>query len=322
MSLWLPETKAFEAILNRNEADQHVSQHLQGHTDALRALVDYGTHLIPRCWVSSKRTMRDVVILPVLLKQVVSMLDAGSELMSRACVEPAMLQLRAAFEASVYLDWILGSRVTTRARAYYVWNIRRGLRWANRGLIGTPEYKAFAADMKGLSITSRLSTPEKQKELAEEVSSLQKHLSEPKNVAWNKRFEAKRKRQPYDVEWYQVLFKKKQSLRSLAKSTKRMPEYRLVYELGSEVMHSSTTRSHVRVLEGGKLEIRSLRELTDYPFVFQMLITTGLHVYTAVLQAYRPGEAQAFARTYVDTWRNTFMGKLTIEYDHHPVTIG
>ena len=71
-----------------------------------------------------------------------------------------------------------------------------------------------------------------------------------------------------------------------------------------------------------QIEIRSLRELTDFPFVFQVLVATGLHSYQAVLRAYRPEEAINFSRKYVDTWQQAFMEHLTIAYEYHPVTIG
>lgn len=322
MTLWLPETRAYEPLLNRAEAVRNVETHLKGHLTVLGELVDYGTHLIPRCWSSSPRGVRDMVTLPILLKQIVGMLDAGGELISKGCVDPAMLQLRSMFEASVYLDWILQSKSKTRARAYYVWNVRRQLRWINRGILDTPEYKAYRRDLQGLVVASSLEVPEKQHELTLDAKRVSDHLHSRENTAWNKRFEARRGGRPYDVDWYQVLFAKRRSLRFLAARVKRMPEYRAVYELGSETMHSSKSDSHVRILEGRKLGLRSLRELTEFPFVAQMLMGNAIHAYTAVLDEYRPAERENFARKYLEAWRSVFMTRLTISYQYHEATIG
>lgn len=322
MTLWLAETQAFDAILNRAEAEHNVEKHLKSQIDALRQVVDYGTHLIPRCWHSSGRTVRDMVLLPILLKQIVGMLDAATELLSKGCVESAMLPLRSLFEASIYLDWILKSKSPMRARAYYVWNVRRQLRWTNRAIAGTKEQKALAADLRGLSVVSSFAAPEEQKKLIAEAQRLSKHLAEPKNSAWSERFDRRRGSRLYDVEWYQVLFTKRRSLRFLAQSVHRMPEYRVIYELGSETMHSSKSDSHVRILDGGRLGIRSLRELTEFPFVFQMLMGTALHAYHAALDSYRREEALNFWRKYVETWRSVFMSRLKILYEYHEATLG
>jgi len=322
MTLWLPELNAYEPLLNRAEAVRNVETHLKNHLKVLEELVDYGTHLIPRCWSSSPRGVRDMVTLPILLKQIVGMLDAGAELVSRGCVDPAMLQLRAIFEASVYLDWILQSKSRTRARAYYVWNVRRQLRWINRGIVGSPEYKAYRKDLQNLVIESSLDAPEKQKELRLDAKRLSDHLHSPENIAWNKRFDVRRGGKPYDADWYQVLFAKRRSLRFLAGRVKRAPEYRIVYELGSETMHGSKSDSHVRILEGRKLGLRSLRELTEFPFVVQMLMGNAIHAYAAVLDEYRPAERENFSKKYVEAWRSVFMTRLTVSYEYMEATIG
>lgn len=322
MTLWLPEIDAFEPILNRAEARSHVAQHFTSRLAVLKSITDYGTHLIPRCWVSSPRTIREMVVLPVLLKQIVGMIDAASVQLAEGCVEPSMLQLRSAFEASIYLDWILVSRPRSRARAYYVWNTRRTLRWNLRALNGTREKKAFSKDLAGLTIHATLHTPEKQEELRAEVDRITAHLAQPENAAWNKRFDERRGKRLHDVEWYQVLFKKRRSLAFLARAVKRMPDYRIIYELGSEVMHSSKSSSHVRVRPDGTLGIHSLRELTDMPFVSQMLMGVAFRAYTSALRAYRPQELETFSRKYVEEWRKVFLSSVSVSYQYHEATIG
>src|SRR4051812_46626123 len=100
MKLFLPELRANDLILNRAEAHAHVEEHFADTVATLEELVDYGSLLIPRCWLTSKRQLSDVVLLPVLLKQVVGLLDAAVVLHREGVSEPSLLQLRAAFEAS------------------------------------------------------------------------------------------------------------------------------------------------------------------------------------------------------------------------------
>jgi Family of unknown function (DUF5677) len=316
MKLWLPETKANELILNRAQAEADVDTHLRPHLTALSEMVDYGTHLIPRCWHSSGRSIRDMVVLIVLLKQVVALLDAGTELLRKGCVQPALLQLRAAFEASVYIDWILASRRKTRAKAYYVWNVRRQLRWIKRSLKGPPEAKALKKETKGLRVQNIPSTPENQRSWREEAKRLQSHLNSPTYCAWNARFEKRRGKKLYDLAWYDVLFTRKRnvSFYEICRRVRRLAEYRFIYEIGSEVMHSSRSDVHLQILDRGQFTPRPLRDLTEFGFVCRMLMTLVVYTYRRILQEYRPDEMPRFAQKYVENWRKAMRTQIKVTY--------
>jgi hypothetical protein len=110
---------AHSAILNRGEATNVVEEHFSSQTALLRDLANYGSNLIIRAFDSSPKKMAEVVICGVLLKQVVAMVDAVEVLLSAGCGHAAYLPARAAFEASVYSDWMLfsdGERKATCAR--------------------------------------------------------------------------------------------------------------------------------------------------------------------------------------------------------------
>jgi hypothetical protein len=108
-------------------------------------MVGYGTHLIIRAYNASEKDYVSMVVVAVLLKQIVSMLDAVEILMREGHSYPALLQVRAAFEASLEIDWILQSDSDNRARHYIVANVRDEALWANRLIPGTPERASFDA---------------------------------------------------------------------------------------------------------------------------------------------------------------------------------
>lgn len=317
--LWRPETKAYEPILNRAQAEAEVDTQLRPHITALSEIVDYGTHLIPRCWTSSTRSIRDMIVLTVLLKQVVALLDASVELLSKGCVEPTLLQLRAAFEASVYIDWILASRQQARAKAYYVWNVRRSLRWTKRVLKGTPEAKALGKETKGLSIQSKLWKPEDQHAWREEIKRLESHLNSPSYRTLNARFEKRRGKRPYDGDWYEIMFRKKRkiSFYEICRRVRRQAQYRFIYEIGSEAMHSSRSNAHIRILNREQIGILPLRELTEFGFVYQVFMPLALQTYQRVLQEYRPDEVPLFAQKYANDWRKLMLTEIKVSYQDH-----
>jgi hypothetical protein len=121
----------------------YASEQLKPWTNLLQNLANYGSHLIPRAYSSSGKTLGDAVLIDVLLRQLVAMIDAIEILLCRSAVHAATLQLRAMFEASVYIDWMLAGDRENKAAYYYVHNLLRLRRWAMRVQSGTAESSGF-----------------------------------------------------------------------------------------------------------------------------------------------------------------------------------
>ena len=321
MTVRKAETGAYHPILDRPEAAAHVAQHFSDVVAVLADMVDYGSHLIPRCLASSANRLTDVVLLPVLTKQAVGFLDAGQVLLDSGCVNPAALQLRALFEVSVYIAWILRRDTDRRARAYYVANLRRRLDWAKRVRPGTDEFRRLSRDYRSIRIRNPLKG--RQSEVAQEIADVERRLGKADFRQMNAAFSRRRGKRAYDPEWYAVLFPKNQkaSLYTLAKQTDHRAQYRLIYEQGSEMMHSSRLDPHVRV-EAKALRIRSLRELTDFGHIAQLLMGEAMSTYLLVLRHYRPNEADNFAKKYAESWRAAYMNRKTLKYEYVDHVIG
>ena len=317
MTLFYHEPTAFDPLLNRAEALGHVEEYFPEIPRTLAELVDYGTHLIPRCYNSSGKALVDIISIAVLLKQAIAMLDGAQLLIAGGAVQPALLQLRAMFEVSVFLDWTLATESESRARAYYVWNLRRGRMWALRALQGTPEAEALENDLAGLSVSGRLQGADVQAQAAKQLAHFDEQLAAPENAHMNSLFDDRRGRRLFDADWYAVLFPRREraTLRTLCEQVGRLPEYQLIYELGSEAMHSRRTDVHFRVTEG-KLGFRSLRELTDIGLVAQLLIGQAIHTYGGILRNYRPQERENFARKYSERWRSILLSKKSVQYEY------
>ena len=114
----------YKALLDRDKTAEDVKK-LRPWLLLIRDITDYGTNLIPRCIGSSDRKLEDAVLVAALLRQVVAMLDGVEVLLSGGAVYAANLQMRALFEASVYVDWMLAGDLEKKAQYYYVHNLRR-----------------------------------------------------------------------------------------------------------------------------------------------------------------------------------------------------
>src|SRR5205085_5605870 len=135
MEMILPED-LHKGLLDDEGTTALVSEQLRTWTNLLRDLANYGSNLIPRAYTSSDKTLGDAILIGSLLRQLVAMIDAIEILLCRSAVHAATLQLRAMFEASVYIDWMLAGDREIKAAYYYVHNLLRLRLWAMRGQSG------------------------------------------------------------------------------------------------------------------------------------------------------------------------------------------
>jgi Family of unknown function (DUF5677) len=299
------------ALLDRTTVTADVEKHLKPWLELILDLVNYGTNLIVRCVQSSERKTRDRVVLTILLRQAVAMLDGVEVLLSKGCTHTANLQMRALFEASVYINWILAGDSEQKARYYHVHNLRRKRLWASRGQAGSPEATRFAAEMGkyGLGITDELK--ERSRQQIEEIDRI---LAQPELAAINADFDAAKakRRVARDVAWYVPLGQP--SFAAIARATANSALYVILYSGASEVMHSSSDDQHVQ-FEAGKLTIKQIRSLAGFEPVFRFSVSIALDLYQKILKEYRYGELPAFSRKYVEQWQKQYLNFPKIKYE-------
>ena len=131
MLIKVPEAE-YKPLLDPEGVVKQIKEHLGPWIKLIRDVTNYGSNHIPRCFGSSKKQLADIVVLGILLRQVVAMLDAIEVLLANGAVHAAKLQMRALFEASAYMDWILSSDSEKKAEYFYVHNLRRKRLWARR----------------------------------------------------------------------------------------------------------------------------------------------------------------------------------------------
>jgi len=300
----------FQRILDRDAGRSLAAEHLQPQIDMLEDLVNYGTSLIVRVLITKSqeaRTVGDLVAIGVLLRQVVAMGDGVQLSLTVGAVHNAMLSLRAGFEASLYLQWMLYSDLESKASHYYVGNLRQKRAWAQRATAGTPESVEFEAIVKQIGVDLKTLQPNWATAAATQIGEIDRTLALPKYASINQAFETEKKtkkRGRHDPNWYEVLGTP--SIRALAKTLHRVAEYELVYSKGSKVTHTSDLMPHVTVGDGQVTinPIRSLAEAQDL-----IVNTAGLLIrtYKDVLSFYRNGELQAFSKKYLEDWQRPFL---------------
>jgi hypothetical protein len=279
---------------------------------AVRSLVDYGSHLIERALAAKPQGVGNVIANGVFLKQVVAMADAVEILLAEGSVYACHLPARGAFEASLYLDYLLEKDTERRALRFYVGDIREQLSWARKAIPGTSEAKAhellehsigMAIDRADRETTARLG-------LEERLT----HLERPDLKSIDEEFSARRGKAKFDPPWYSL--DGIQSVRSLANHLSRLAEYEAFYSRGSQVMHAGTYRDHLSVQKGGEVAFIPIRHVSDMSALLRSVFTVTLSSYNKVVKAYLSEEAEAVRELYVRKWRRPFldMPDINVEY--------
>jgi len=308
---------AFQEILNRADAEVLVREHFADEMQSLEHAVDYGTNLLARSLKSSEKDTRTFVVVSVLFRHALSHLDGVHALLNVGAVSASWLPLRALFEVSVNLDWLLDTQSERRAKTFYVWNLRRQRRFLEQAVPGTAAAIDLLQETSALMKSARLSDPDVQKQLTERIARISTHLAGSAFKAIDDNFSRLSKGKPYDVSWYAPLFppKSRTTLRTLSAEVKRLPEYRFIYSTGSEAMHSSRSDTAVR-FEDGMGTLLPLRDLTDLGLVTSLALGQASRAFLAVIRRFRPGEEGDFRRNYFEHWQKALMRPVKVNYQY------
>jgi hypothetical protein len=300
------------AILNREESQVVAEQHFSGQIELLRDIANYGSNLIVRAFNSSPKNTADVVVCGVLLKQIVAMADAVEVLLGSGCGHAAFLPARTAFEASIYLDWILASDSERRATCYIVGNYRDDRLWAARVIAGTTEEAAFSQTVKTLGFDLHANRPSLASDAKAHLAEVNRILALPELQAIDQEFTTAKKKGKRDPEWYKL--DGLTSIRQMACAVGRLPEYEFFYSKGSQVTHTGSYKDYIRFADG-EVRFKPIRHLADVNMLLNFFVSLCLGAYMRVLKVYRPGELTAFGKKYTEDWREPFQNAVSVKYD-------
>lgn len=308
----LPD-RPFKGILDRQESAKHVKEHFQETVALLREIIDYGTHLIPRCYTTAeKKDLPAAIVLGTLLKHAIAMLDAIEILVSQGVVFSAYLPARGLFETYLFVHWILKEDTERRVKQYYVWHLRQELKWAKRGVVGSQDQEDFFSAVGEFAKVFSEDIKSKQTDIQKQIESIEKLLNSDEYKELNQDFERlKSKKTGLDVDWFRP--EGPSTRYKMARDLGLGAQYTVFYNQYSEVMHATATKEHIR-FEDETLTFIPIRNLEGIKTLLQPVITYTLAIYRAVLTHFRPGELGNFARKYAAEWRQRFFSIKKVKY--------
>lgn len=303
----------FKPILNREKHKRDFDKHFSEVGILLKDITNYGSNLIPRCFSSSKRNLEDTIIIGTLLKQVVAMVDAADLLISNSALHSSHLQARAAFEASLYIEWIIKSDTEKKANYFYVSNLREDKLWALRVTGKSPDQKKFEQIFEEVGLQLEEEVHVMKKEAEKQNTEIDQILSAPpfKDINIHIQNYKDQRRLDYEPPWYSPLGVS--SIRKIAIDVGRLPEYQIFYSLTSKIMHSSRYRHHIRFIDD-KIIFGPIRCLKGIKDLMNFIVSCTLRTYMIILKHYRPDEWPALRRKFDEDWKKPFSTIKSVRY--------
>jgi len=291
------------SLLDREGMERQAQVAFSTELSLLKSVVDFGDGLIMRAFNASDQTLPDVITCLVLLKQVVRMLDAVHIQVNAGSAPPGFTLVRAALEASLYLEWILSEATEERAMLYYVGDVRERRIWAERALYDGAAlgYREPSEDLR--AAVSSIS-PEAKGEFEAQIVEIDRILAQPGLSEFNQQFEswrARNKKALDEPSWYQIAGVG--TIAGIAKALDRMGDYLAFYGKGSAVAHAQSYRDHVSLGRGGKVSIKSIRDPRETVEVVRNAVAVALPCYAGIIERYVPDDLGAFRVKYTLDWR-------------------
>lgn len=281
--------KANKKVLDR-EAAVAFAATLAPQLAVAEALVDYGTNLIVRVMaLSADGSIRHLVPVCTLAKQVVAMLDGITVLLRSGCGLAVYPLYRSLYEADLQMSWILEADTDQRARTYWVAHLLKEQRRCQSELKGS-EYRNSASqqfpDMEWRDEAA----------IRAEIANIESALNRPEHATIRTESAEKRNRKFWAARLGCGTFEE------IAKKLGRWNEYEVFYRLLSGMTHSSNPKAHFRKA-GKDIEITDIRDPGTVAKFLMLSSIWTLRSYQTVLGHYRPDELPNFSRRYAEKWR-------------------
>ena len=308
----MTKEEEFKMILDRETPENAVKEHFAKHVELLVDMANYGSNLLSKAYNASQKKLEDIIIIAVLLKQVVSMIDAVEILISKGSVSAANMQARSAYEASLYIDWMLSSDPERKAKYYYVSNLRKERLWSLRFKPGTKEQEAFSETIRDLEPHLKTYDPKTVRTSAVDlIAKVDTILAKPEWHEINAEFEKRYRRSGVEAYWYKLLGIN--SIKKLARAVSRLDEYHFYYSRSSEVMYTAAYRNHVSFREG-LVVFEPIRQLKDIDQLLRFITIIAISTYKSIIKHYMYNELKGYIEKYVRDWRDLFLNIPSVSY--------
>ncbi|MGH8811523.1 MAG: DUF5677 domain-containing protein [Advenella sp.] len=309
-----------DILFDRAGARSLAESRLCDEIKVLSDVVEFGSNLILRFNNHTDRSefvFHEFIVGGSLLKQLVGMLDASVELLKIGHSFPALLPVRSAFEAYLYILLILQKDKDRRSRLYYIAEMHRRRQLNMDVLEGNSIPEGLRQDLQEVGGKPPPPISDSAKSLLiDDIKSIDRLLEMPVHKSHNEIYLAKRGKRR-ELDWFKALGL--ESLWAVAKTVRKDGEYKLIYNPGSRAMHAQSYADQFETVNGISY-LKPIRHLNHAYEIVDSIILMGRYVYSAIIKEYLPTEYDVFMAKFRADWRPYMLTGKRINYEYSPFT--
>jgi hypothetical protein len=309
-------TEEYSPILDRAGAIANAQPLIDVISPLLVELVNHATWAFRRMTVATDNLggeNEDVASL-ISYRHLVEVMDGVEVLVRSACTEACIPLLRAAFEASLTIDYVMADQYARRSLAWMcVYAHRRIDR--HRLLDNSTESGRELADALSREFSWTMTSHDSQ----DSVQRLQRVLQRPSMAAVEaeyQRLKIKSRRKP---EWFQ-LFDGPPNRRQLARAVGREAEYLVLYAPWSASAHGTDAAAYLRAGDAQNAAFSALRSPHQMQFLANMTVAIFTRATQKMIQHFRCGEdlSSWYVREIKPAWERLRQTTVVLREDQLP----
>lgn len=268
-------TEPYDNILPRNIENLELTRTLSSFSDLIEETVNYSTHVFMWCFETERGHDENVPIF-MSYRHILELLDAISILMRQSCIDPCKVLLRAVFESTLSIEYILENNTIQRGMDFMVCYYHNELKHYRRWDPDDPMYAEFQSKLRSDKILGNWDSSEIP-DVKDEIDKRNRILELPRYRESEAEYQNLRRQGTRNPKWYS-LHSGPSSIEKLAERLDRSGMYHILYRHWSTSVHGTDLiRGKISIDDEKRVNVHQIRlptnaeEVTKFSVSFALL---------------------------------------------------
>lgn len=302
-------TEPIDIYLSRNIESEKLEKVLNHLSDLIEETVNFSTHVFD--WCSENVTGKDEKI-PIIMsyRQVLELIDAVSILVRNSCIDPCKILLRAMFESTLAIEYILEKKMNQRGMDFMVCYYHDELKFYRRWDPDDSMCKEFRLKLESDKILKNWQILEFPN-VGDEIEKRKKIFQLPIYHESELEYQRVKKQLKGTPKWFS-LHNGPQNIQELAEYLERGGLYQILYRHWSPVVHGTDLiRGKISLNESGNVGVHPIRLPTNAEEIAKHTVNFALLNMRNYNRYFCPERQHKIDKWYQDNIHGTFMELIT-----------
>jgi len=305
-------TEPIEEFIPRQIEDPKLSEVLNKFSALIDETVNFGSHVFNWCFATIPGGVENI---PIFLsyRHIFELIDSVSLLVKHSCIDPCKILLRAIFESTLSIEYILEKDTELRGMDFMVWYYHQELKILRLWDPDDQLYKEFRKKLKGSKMFGNRELPDFPL-IKEEIVKKREILKKPRYIESQREFLCFKRKEGRAPRWWFSLHNGPRDIEELAEHLGRLDAYIILYKQWSSVVHGiDIIRGKISIDESGRVAVWQIRSPRDAQTITQLAVSFALTNIRNFVDQFIPNKKQEVSKWYVKEIRDLYLGLIEKE---------